>query len=142
LTGCVLVRSNDRGVEHHPFEVRLLKGLEDGLPSPLLRPAVKALIDGVVLSKALWEVRPGRSGASDPVNRVDETAIVVGIAAWISGLAGEQRLDPLVLLVGKFVASSHRLKSSLEAGRTKLSRRRRFRGKDAPSLNLLFVSTT
>lgn len=103
--------SDHRRVDHHPIKVRLLERLKDGLPSPLLRPAVKALIHGVVFAEPLGEVRPRGPSTGDPVHRVHETPIVLGIAARISGLAGKQRFDPFVLVVGKFVASSHQMRA-------------------------------
>lgn len=87
-----------------------MKTVEDGLPSSLLRPVIETVVHGVVFAEAFRQVRPGRSGASDPNYRVDELAVIFGISAWGSRLARKQRFDTLILLIRNFVASSHRRK--------------------------------
>jgi hypothetical protein len=45
LAGGVLVSPNYRGVDHHPFKVRILKFSEDPLSDPGFRPAAKSAIN-------------------------------------------------------------------------------------------------
>ena len=106
----VLVGPVGRGIEHDPVEVSLLKGLEDCLPTTLLRPTVEALIHCVGLTEALREVFPGSPGAGNPEHRVQKPAVVIGVAARTQRFARKQRLKAIVLLVGQFIASSHERK--------------------------------
>jgi hypothetical protein len=108
LTGGVLMGSHYRGVDHDPVEIRFLKPVEDGLPASLFRPVIEAVVDRIIFAEAVRQVRPGRSGTSDPNHRVDEPAVIFSISAWGARLARKQRLNTPVLLVRNFVASSHR----------------------------------
>jgi hypothetical protein len=101
---------HNRGIEHDPVEVSLLESLEDRLPTPLLRPAVEALIHCVVLAEAFWEIGPGSSSVRDPEHGVQKAAVVIGVAARIARFSRKQWPDAIVLLVGQFMASSHRRK--------------------------------
>lgn len=114
--------SYDRRVKHYPVEVRLSEGLKDHLPAPLFRPAVEALIDGVVLAEALREVFPGSPGVGNPKHGVEKAAVVVGVAAGIARLARKQGLKSVVLLVGLFIASSHsrKFEDGCQTGRKRL----------------------
>src|SRR5690554_2781925 len=53
LTGGMLMGSNRGRVDHQPFQVGLLQGLEDTGPDALLGPAVEALEDTVPVAVAL-----------------------------------------------------------------------------------------
>jgi hypothetical protein len=110
LTGSVLVSSNHGRVDHDPVEVRFLEPFKNGSPASLLRPIVEAMIDSVVFAEAFRQVRPGRTGASDPNHRVNKPTVIFGISTGGSRLSGKQRFDPLILLIRNFVASSHRRK--------------------------------
>ena len=105
LAGGVLVGSYDGCVEHEPFEVGFLQSLENGLPTALFGPSGEAFVDSVVVAIALGQVGPGRAGARDPEDRIDEASVIVGVSTGHAGLSREQGFDPGVVVVGDFVAS-------------------------------------
>ena len=96
--------AHDTRVEHDPFEVRLLKSLENGLPVAFFGPSGEAFVDGVVLAEAFGQVLPGCAGAGNPEHGIDEEAIILGIAAWFAGLSRQQGLDAFEVFVGDGVA--------------------------------------
>lgn len=100
----VLVGPYDRGVGHPPVEVRLPQGLENHLPASLFCPVVEALIDRIILTETLWEIRPGSPSACNPEHRVQKAAVILGIATGVTRFSRKQRLKALVLLVGQFIA--------------------------------------
>ena len=104
LTGGLLVSPNDARIEHQALQIRILQGLVTLLPDAVLAPAREAFVDGVVLAEALGQVFPGRSGACNPKHRIDEEAVILGIAARFAGLSRQQGLDAGVVFVGDRVA--------------------------------------
>ena len=57
------------------------------------------------LPKPLGQVGPGGPGAGDPEDGVDEEAVVAGGGPGVGGLAGQEVLDAMELLVGHLEAS-------------------------------------
>lgn len=105
----VLVGPDRRRIEHEPLQVRLLQRFEDGLPAPLLCPAVEALENGVGLAVPFGQVLPRRAGARDPKHGVDERTVVLSVAAGVARLARKQRFYALVIGVRDLVAMFFRV---------------------------------
>jgi hypothetical protein len=74
------------------------------------------MIDRIILTEALREIRSGSPSARNPEHRVQKAAVVLGIAAGVAGFSRKQWLKALVLFVGQFIASSHRRKSERWCG--------------------------
>ena len=114
MTSGVLVGSDNGRVEHHPFKVRLLQSLENRRPATLLRPAIKSLIDRIVLAEAFGQISPRRAGPGNPQHGIEKTTVIGGVPTGRARTPGKQRLDPGKLLVGQFVEAEHRSKSRSE----------------------------
>lgn len=93
------VSANDRGIEHHPFQVRVLQRVKDSLPDALLGPATEPLKDAVPLTESFRQVAPRRSRPHDPQHGVEEQPIVLATATCITRFSRQQVLQPLPLLV-------------------------------------------
>ena len=93
------VSSNDRGIEHDPLQIGLLKCDKDMLPHAPLRPAVESLKDTVPLAESLRHVTPRRSPANDPQHRIPKLPIVIGAPSRTPRLPRQQTFPPLPLLV-------------------------------------------
>lgn len=93
------------GVEADIVVVGIVDELgEDALPNAGLGPSCEALVRRLVLAVALGQVVPVRARAKYPEHAVDEIEIVSPRAARITGLAGQQILDPAPLFKAQFVA--------------------------------------
>ncbi len=103
--------TNDGGIDMMGLPVQRadriglsLDGSEEAVPDPGLFPAVEPGGDGGGRSIAGGQVGPGRAGAQDPEDAVDDRAVVVARAATLAALGWatgwEQALDALPLAIG------------------------------------------
>src|SRR5215208_1657990 len=106
--GGVLVRADDGAVDEVDGPVQVAVGIglglqvgEDAVPDALLAPAVVAAGDGAALAVAPRQVVPGRTGAQDPEDAVDDPPMVDARFARLGLLRWEQRLESRPLLVGQ-----------------------------------------
>src|SRR6201998_2418797 len=104
----MLVGTHDGAVNHRIFVVGVGgQVLEEALPHPFFGPAAEPPVGVLPVAKPLRQVAPGSSGAVAVEHRFDESAIVVGGDAYITGFAGQQVLDSLPLVIAKCI-SVHR----------------------------------
>lgn len=85
--------ADDGRVEDQDVQVGVAQGREDWVPAALLGPAVEAPPLAVAAAQALGEVGPRGTGAGDPQDRIEEAAVVLGNAAVLTVLSGQQVLD-------------------------------------------------
>ena len=108
--GRVLVGTNDRGIDVMGLPVEFARGIgfglhrgEDAVPNPGFLPAVEPRGHCGGWSITGGQVRPGRAGAQDPENAVDDRAVVVAGTATLAALGRtarrEQGLQPRILCV-------------------------------------------
>jgi hypothetical protein len=69
-----------------------------------LGPTAEPLVGVLPIAKPLRQVAPRNSGAVAVEHRFDESAVVVGGDAHITGLAGQQVLDSLSLVIAKCIS--------------------------------------
>lgn len=104
------MRTHDRCVDLQFFRSEVAELGGDTLPSLGLRETVEALIDAVPLAEALGKVSPAGTGTQDPVDGIDESAVLFGTQrrASIARLAGQKWLDTgKKLVVGCIAWSVH-----------------------------------
>jgi hypothetical protein len=101
----VLVGAHDGAVNHRIFVVGLGgQVLEEALPHPFIGPAAEPLVGVLPVAKPFRQIAPRNSGAVAVEHRFDESAIVVGGDADITGFAGQQVLDSLPLVIAKCIS--------------------------------------
>ena len=88
------------------LEFGLGQSLENLLPDAPLAPAVEPTPDAVPIAEAFGEIPPGNAGLQDIEHRVDERAVVGGRSWRIGFSSGQQRFDPVPLLVGELMSSA------------------------------------
>lgn len=76
---------------------------EDALPHTGLRPSCEAFVGGLPFAVALGKIVPMRARAQHPKHAVDESKVITPRPARITGLAGQQMLDPPPLFRRQFV---------------------------------------
>ena len=81
-----------------------LQGFQDALPNPRPAPAIEPAGDGTERAIPLRQVPPRRSAAGDPQHAVDHASVRVVRAASARLFGRKQRLQPLPLRVGQFIA--------------------------------------
>ena len=82
-----------------------LERLQDALPDPGLAPAVEPARHGADRAITLGQVLPGRPGAVDPENAIDDRAVIVVRPPRARLLRGQQRFQPLPLYISQIVTS-------------------------------------
>ena len=94
--------AHDGAVNHRIFVVGVGgQMLEEALPHPFFGPAAEPLVGVLPVAKPFRQIAPRNSGAVAVEHRFDESAIVVGGDADITGFAGQQVLDSLPLVIAK-----------------------------------------
>ena len=89
-----MVMGSDAGaIEDQPFQIGVLKRLEDPLPNSLLQPAVEAPPHPVRRAGPLGQVSPRSVRLADPEESIEEKSVVLGRDAGVAGLAGQERLE-------------------------------------------------
>src|SRR6185312_8071425 len=80
---------------------------DDTDPGAIATPGIEAAEHRLPRPVVLGEVTPGRPGAEDPEDAVDDRAIVAGRSACLAGASPlrEQRGDPVPPRIGEFVAA-------------------------------------
>src|ERR1700756_806794 len=92
----MLVGAHDGAVNHRILVVGVGgQVLEEALPYSFVGPTAEPLVGVLPIAKPLRQVAPRNSGAVTVEHRFDESAIVVGGDADITGFAGQQVLDSL-----------------------------------------------
>jgi hypothetical protein len=87
------VGADDGRVENQDVEFGVAQGSEDRVPATFLGPTVEAPPLTVAIAQALGEVGPRGAGTGDPQDRIKEAAVVLGNAAMLARLSGQQGLD-------------------------------------------------
>ena len=101
----MLVGPHDGAVNHRIFVVGVGgEVLEEALPHSFLGSTAEPLVGVLPIAKPLRQVAPRNSGAVAVEHRFDEAAIAVGGDADITGLAGQQVLDSLPLVIAKCIS--------------------------------------
>jgi hypothetical protein len=100
----VLVRPDRRRVEEEPVEVGVLGRVEEAVPDAGPAPSVEPPPDGVPAPEFGWAVAPGPAVACEPVDGVEEAAVVVAGATARAGPSGEERGETVPVGVGDGVA--------------------------------------
>jgi len=101
----MLVGTHDGAVNHRIFVVGLGgQVLEEALPHPFIGPAAEPPVGVLPIAKPFRQIAPRNSGAVAVEHRFDESAIVVGGDADITGFAGQQVLDSLPLVIAKCIS--------------------------------------
>lgn len=91
-----------------PFAVCLLLDLgEDALPDAVLTPAVEAAGDGAWWAVTFGQVLPGRSGAQDPQDAVEDAPVVFRRSARVRLLRRQEGRNLRPLFVGQLESLSH-----------------------------------
>src|SRR6516162_8123576 len=104
----VLVGAHDGAVNHRIFVVRVGgQVLEEALPHSFIGPAAEPPVGVLPVAKPFRQIAPRNSGTVAVEHRFDESAIVVGGDADITGFAGQPVLDSLPLVIAKCI-SVHR----------------------------------
>src|SRR6516162_2709186 len=92
-------------VNHRIFVVGLGgQMLEEALPHPFTGPAAELPVRVLPVAKPFRQIAPRNAGAVAVEHRFDESAIVVGGDADITGFAGQQVLDSLPLVIAKSIS--------------------------------------
>ena len=107
----MLMRANDRRIEHEGRQVGSLQGAEDFLPDPCFGPAIEPLKHGIPTSEPRRQIAPWCAGASDPDHGIYEQPIVLAVPAGVALPTRQQAFDLTPFLVRQFVASTHGLAS-------------------------------
>ncbi len=82
----VLVGTNDRGVEHEAFEIRVLPSLEEPFPNATLGPSVESLEYRVPFPETFRQIPPRRARLGDPQELANLAAFLASPrAAYITG---------------------------------------------------------
>jgi hypothetical protein len=101
------VGADDGRVENQDIQFGVAQGSEDRIPAAFLGPAVEAPPLAVAVAQALGEVGPRSAAAGDPQDRIQEAAVVLGDAAVLASLSGQQVLDTFPISIGDGVAMAH-----------------------------------
>src|SRR5689334_12558632 len=89
-----------------PLAVGLgLQGFQDVLPDPGLAPAIEPARHRANRAIAARQVVPGRAGAVDPENAVQDPAVIVVRPAGARLLRWQERFQPLPLNISQVVTS-------------------------------------
>lgn len=88
------------------FQINLLKFCEDRGPTPTLGPAIETLIDHVPFAKTFRQIAPLDAGFQHEEDGINEEPIVLGGCTAVACLAGQQVLDPFVLLIAERMAGT------------------------------------
>ena len=96
----MLVDADDGAVDQGVLEIGIARqGLEEAFEDPFLHPAAKAPEHTVPVAECLGQVAPGRPGPGHPEHRLEDQPVVGRGATGIPRLAGQQRRDPLPLII-------------------------------------------
>jgi hypothetical protein len=101
------VGADDGRVEDQEVQFGVAQGGEERVPAAFLSPAVEAPPLTVAVAQALGEVGPRGAGAGDPQDRIKEATVVLGNAAVLASLSGQQVLDTFPISIGDGVAMAH-----------------------------------
>jgi hypothetical protein len=111
-SGGVLVGPDATPVDHGktPAEGIVVGGLrlprgQHPIPDPGRVPAPKPAVDGLPGSVPLGQIPPGGAGAQEPEDAVEDRAVILGRPPRARALWGQQRGEPLPLLVRPVVSS-------------------------------------
>ena len=103
----MLMRANDRRIEHDRCQVGSLQGAKDMLPNPRFGPTIEPLKHRIPVAVSLRQVAPRRAGPGNPNHRIDEPPVVLAVSTWIALPARQYGFDVIPFLVRQFVASAH-----------------------------------
>ena len=96
----MLMRTHNRAVDKHFFKIGVTGQLcEESMPDALPRPSGKALVSAIPETKLRGKITPRTARASDPEYGLDKQAIVRCGSTRIAALTGQQRFDPLKLVI-------------------------------------------
>ena len=119
----MLVGADDGAIDkvEQPIELAvrirlLLEGVEELLPDIRSLPAIEAAGHGWPGPVPLRQVPPGRPGAEDPQDAVDNRAMVMGRSPNLWFVRWEQGFKPLPLRVGQ-ISSAHSTQYYMELSR-------------------------
>jgi hypothetical protein len=103
--GAVLMRSDDRGVDHGVFVVRIVRQrFEKTLPNPFDRPARETRVNVLPGSEARRHVAPGNAGPKFPNHGLDEQLIAkIAVAPDVPGTTRQMFFNPRELVVPQSV---------------------------------------
>jgi hypothetical protein len=81
------------GIDHQPFHVRRVNELlKQSLPHAPITPAAEPPMGVLPVAVACRKITPGRAGAQNPEDGVNETAIVLRDASPLAALSEKMRL--------------------------------------------------
>ena len=96
----MLMSPHNRAVDKHFFKIGITGELrEETMPDALPRPTGKALIGVIPETKLRSKVTPRTARTGNPEYRLDKRSIVRGVTTRIAALTGQQRFDPLKLVI-------------------------------------------
>jgi hypothetical protein len=100
------VGAHDRAIDHQPFHVGFTsKSLEHRVQDTHLDPPVIAPLHRVIIAKPLGQISPPPAGARHPQQGIEKTPIVRARSALALAAPGNQRFEPLPLIVPKLIDS-------------------------------------
>ena len=102
----MLMSSDDGGVDHRVFVVRILsQRLEKILPYAALRPPREPRVNVLPIAEALGQIAPRRPRAEFPNHRLNEKSIAqFAIASDMSRTTRQKMFNPRKLVVAQSVA--------------------------------------
>ena len=99
----MLVDPDDGAVDHHVLEVQVSgQNTENPFEYALHCPSSEALEDRIPVPELGMQIAPRRAGPSNSQNRFQKPPVVGAGATGIARLAGEERRNPLPLVVVQY----------------------------------------
>src|SRR5262249_39099454 len=108
--GCMLVRPDDGGIDHHVLEIWVLpQDFEKTLPNALFRPAIEPHENAIPRAKWFRKIAPRCTRAQNPKHSIEEQPVILASPTSVAFLARYQMLDTRPLHIAEVSPNQDRL---------------------------------